>query len=297
MVYCNAWSRKLKDDPLTRRVLLKMFGGLATGFVAQKASAQASPPKPDGNGLTDAPLGGYRFLPGNAFLSFAAVAAPGFEIVRASLQMPKPFPQSIADIERHLKAVGRPIHALCALELRNGRPVTRQEFNTFNSQYVERMRSAGLVLGDRIPVARTNVAVSNGSEGHELHAFAYSVPQAESEKTKAATFILSAAPDSRAAAIVAEGDTSPSGLQQKLSFVVDTLTSRMTTMGLDWNDLTGIQLYTIQDFHTLLPKLLLPKLGRSRRYGVQWHHAQPPVEGGEIEVDLRSVRVERTVTL
>jgi hypothetical protein len=186
---------------------------------------------------------------------------------------------------------------LCSLELRNGRQVTRAEFSAFNDQYVERMRAAGLVSGDRIPIARSNIAMSSGSDGHELHAFSYTVPQASSETMKLVTFILSAAPDSRTNTIVAEGDTTPSGLQQKLSFVLETLATRMSTMGLDWNDLTGIQLYTIQDLHALLPTLLFPKLGRARRHGVQWHYGQPPVQGGEIEMDLRSIKTERPINL
>ena len=286
----------MQGKRLSRRVLLQMTGGAAVMLFTRHAFSE-SRPQTETTGLIAHPLGAYRFLPGTAFLSFAAVAADGFEIVRAALQTPRPFPQCLADIEKYLKALGRPMHALCGLELRNGRPVTRDEFNAFNESYVERLRPAGLLVGHRVPIARTNVAATGGSDGHELHAFTYTVPTLVSDTAKGPTFVLSAAPDSRAATVIAQGDTSPTGLQQKLSFIVDTLNTRMDVMGLDWNDITGVQLYTLHDVHALLPALLLARLGRARRYGVQWHHAQPPVQGADVELDFRSIRIERVVPL
>jgi hypothetical protein len=62
--------------------------------------------------------GGYWFLPGLPFLSFAVRAADGYEIVRATFQRLRPLSAGLADIKRLLHASGRPLDALCGLELR-----------------------------------------------------------------------------------------------------------------------------------------------------------------------------------
>jgi hypothetical protein len=43
--------------------------------------------------------GGYHFLPAVSFLSFAARAADGFEIVRATFPRLRPFSEGVADID------------------------------------------------------------------------------------------------------------------------------------------------------------------------------------------------------
>src|SRR5678816_3052948 len=80
--------------------------------------------------------GGYRFLPGVPFLSFGVVAADGFEIVRTTFRQPRPFADGMEDIARLLDRSGRPLDALCGLELRSARPLLRSEFDEFNRAYI-----------------------------------------------------------------------------------------------------------------------------------------------------------------
>src|SRR5678816_1750393 len=54
------------------------------------------------------------------------ISDDGFEIVRTTFRQPRPFASGMADIERALKASGLPVHALCGLELRSARPLSRQ---------------------------------------------------------------------------------------------------------------------------------------------------------------------------
>src|SRR6478752_6110443 len=86
--------------------------------------------------------GGYRFLPGVPFLSFGIVAADGFEIVRTTFRQPRPFAAGMADIERLLEGSGRSLHALCGLELRSARPLSRSELDELNQAYIGHLKAA-----------------------------------------------------------------------------------------------------------------------------------------------------------
>jgi hypothetical protein len=92
--------------------------------------------------------------------------------------------------------------------------------------------------------------------------------------------------------IVARDDVSLNGLREKTAFVLDTITGFLTTMGVAWRDVTGIQLYTVRDLHPLIETVLLPRIGEAARRGVQWHYVLLPLEGGDVEIDVRSVRAD-----
>ena len=261
--------------------------------------------------------GGYRFLPGVPFLSFGVVAADGFEIVRTTFRQPRPFASGMADIERALKASGLPVHALCGLELRSARPLSRQEFGEFNQAYIRYLKAAGLVIGDDIPVTRTNVAFSaserltdgmSGAPDVTIHAWSHSRPATPRVRATAPTFVLAGIPEIRnlrAAGlgrerpdIVAMGDTTSDGfptlaaLRQKTEFILTALDQTMRTLGVEWADVTGVQLYTVHNAHPLLADLILPRLGVAARLGVEWHHAGPP--GVHVEIGVRGMRQEIT---
>ena len=149
--------------------------------------------------------GGYQFLPGVPFLSFGVVAADGFEIVRTTFRQPRPFAAGLADIERLLKGSGRSLHALCGLELRSARPLSRSELDEFNRAYLA-LKAAGLLVGDDVPVARTNVAFSasgmratgkSGAPDVAIHAWSHSRPTTRGVRATAPTFVLAGMPEIR----------------------------------------------------------------------------------------------------
>ena len=255
--------------------------------------------------------GGYRFLPGTPFLSLAALAAEGFEIVRTTFRQPRPFPGGLADIEALLKASGRPIHALCGLELRSSRVLPGAEFRAFNQSYTARLEKVGLLVGEQVPVTRTNVALTqtNGEAGAAevtIHAFSHTMPTARRERAAAPTFVLSGMPEIRnlvrAASgrepvdIVAAPDTTPAGLptpaalRLKAEFILSAIDETMRTLGVQWTDVTGVQMYTVHDVQPLLPDLILPRLGTAARLGIEWHHVYPP--GIQLEIGIRGTRAE-----
>lgn len=248
-----------------------------------------------GEGLLLHPRGGYWYLPGMPFLGFAARAADGYEIVRATFRELRPLPDAIAAVERQLAAQGRPIGALCGLEVRSERQVGLEAFGAFNRTYLELADRAGLVVDGRVPLTRTNVTAA-GVREHCVHAFSYTVPVADKAVQRAPTFVVSAIPEVRNITtqpeFVAAGDTSPDGLREKTAFVLATLADVLTTIGVRWTDVTGVQLYSIHDLHPLLDDLILPQLGESARRGIEWHHAYPPVVGNELEIGVRGTRVE-----
>jgi len=261
--------------------------------------------------------GGYRFLPGVPFLSFGAVAADGFEIVRTTFRQPRPFAAGLADIQRLLEESGLSLHALCGLELRSARPLSGKEFDEFNQEYTGRLKAAGLLVGDDVPVARTNVAFSasgtrakgnSGAPEVTIHGWSHSRPTARGVRPAAPTFVLAGVPEIRnlraaglgrePADIVAIGETTadgfptPAALRQKTEYILTSLAQTMRTLGVEWADVTGVQFYTVHDVHPLLADLILPRLGVAARLGVEWHHAWPP--GVQMEIGVRGVRAEMT---
>jgi hypothetical protein len=200
------------------------------------------------------------------------------------------------------------MHALCGLELRSPGVPTPAAFAAFNREYLERFSRMGLLIDDRMPVARTNVA--GAVPEISVHAFTYAAAVDRADSTFP-TFVMSAMPEvrnlRRAAAgseppeFVASGDTTvtgaltPDGLRQKMEFVLTAIDETMRMCGLQWSHATAVQLYTLEDAQPLLERLILPRLGPAARLGVQWHHAHPPGSINLVEIDVRGIRVETVV--
>src|SRR5438874_5767589 len=108
--------------------------------------------------LRDVPGGGYRFLPGIDPYSSGVIAAPGHEIVHATLRAPVPWRDGFTLIDRHLRAEGQSRAALCAVALRSPTPFTFEGFAEFNAEYREVLAAWGLLVDGANPIARTNVA-------------------------------------------------------------------------------------------------------------------------------------------
>jgi hypothetical protein len=282
------------STPISRRELLA--GTLASGVLHPVPSQGGAIQRASGS-LVANQRGGYLFLPGQPFFSLAAIAASGFEINRAIFRQPPVFPGGLATVERHLRAAGRPLQALCGVELRNGRQANMQEFMTFNERYIESLRKAGMLVTDQMPLTRSNLVVTGAEAVHRIHAFTYTVP-ASSPSSRAQSFVIAGIPEVRfgpKSEIIARGDLSLNGLRQKTAFVLETIAGLLTTRGVGWRDVTGIQLYTVRDLHPLLESVVLPQIGDAAQRGIQWHYVLLPLEGGDVEIDVRSVRAEFTI--
>jgi len=247
------------------------------------------------------PLGGYGFLPGSSYLSFAIVAQPGYAIERAVFQTPRPLDAGLHEVVEYLAAKGRPAQALCGMEFRQYLPRQwpRKSFDEFNAQHVRRLTEAGMLVEGKVPVARTNVVLNSGQSQAEggLHAFSYTVPI--TRPTKHPDFVLAAIPEVRFRAnveeVIAEGEASPQALRLKIDYILNTASQRMASLGLSWDNATGIQLYSEADLKPIFKDVLLDTLKAGGWRGIQWHHALPPIGPSIIELDARSVRADITL--
>lgn len=248
--------------------------------------------------MIDNPRGGYRFLEGPPFLSFAAVAQPGFAIERAVFLDPQPdLDAGFARIQAYLQDRNRPVQAVCGLEFRQFLPeqAPRAVFDEFNRRHIERLARADMLVEGKVPVTRTNVVMDAGRPAARggLHAFSYTVPVAD--RRGGPGFVLAAVPEVRFVdgkeLVIAEGGTSEAALREKIDFILDTATARLAQIGASWDDATGVQLYSVADLKPYFAQMLKRMRAGGWR-GVQWHHALPPVGPSIMEVDVRAVRAE-----
>lgn len=274
------------NEPMTnpmRRTLLR--GGLALAGMTLMPSAWAQSPS-----LLQQPHGGFRFLPGGPVFAGGAVAQPGFEIVHAVLKPWLALDQGYAFVERHLAAAGRPMRALCGMELRLPRQVSMDEFRAFNQPYQQRLIEWGLLVEGRNPVSRTNVAPAlEPPEVPSLHGFSYTVPATSVMATFVMSGITERGPDGRP---IAAGDTSITGMREKVSFVIGAVANRLGELGLTFLDATQVEFYAAESVETVLSQLLLPAIEEPARRGLRWHFGRPPVKGLEVELEARAVTQE-----
>lgn len=260
--------------------------------------------------------GDFEFLEGGFPYSSGVIAQPGFALVRARLAQTPGMSAGFDRIAAHLKAVGRPLTALCAVELRSPKPFTFAGFHDFNIGYVEVLTDWGLVRDGLNPVARSNVCPRFGPPREPVfYAFSYTVPIANQALRPAGAgrgpgngnrelagagrdYIVAGSgewPEGQPfpEAIVARGDLSSAGLAAKAKFVIGTMQSRCAGLGGDWQRLTAAQIYTIENFHGLLDSHF-SKAGLMP-IGLSWHLCKPPIIELEFEMDVRSVTHEQTL--
>jgi hypothetical protein len=239
--------------------------------------------------LAAKPEGNYRFVPGSGETPFcnAVIADPGYEILRATLERPIPYRSGFDLIEQHLKALGRPRQALCAVELRCAKPYTREEFRTFNVEYADLLRTWGLYGGavGTGSTARTNIAPALHAPAEQvLFAFSYTVPSTSDRPT----FVVSGATGGRV-------EESSDAVRQRVANIVQTLDDRLKEMGVSWDLTTETVAYAPQDIELALRSELLPRIGTAVLNGVRWFPGRAPVVGSEIELGTHGVRQELRV--
>ena len=241
--------------------------------------------------------GNYSFIKGISPYSAGVSAARGFEIEHARFLPALPLREGFATVDRHLKSLGRPRQALCAMELRSPRPFTFQGFADFNAGYVDILTSWEILRDGLNPVARTNVAPEVGGPAEPmLHGFSYTVPSEDS----GVTFVVAGAGELPEGSldphdVVRRGEDSLDALKEKVRFVLGLMEGRMRELGGDWGDVTTTDVYTVHDIHPLLKSDILPRLGAASQQGITWHFTRPPIISIEYEMDLRGVRREIVV--
>jgi len=237
--------------------------------------------------------GGYRYIKAVFQYSGGIAALPGFEVERARLLKPVPLEEGFSLIENHLKAIGRPVKAFAACELRSPAPFTEQGFKEFNLQYAKTLERWGLWRDGDNPVARTNVCpVHEVPTVPSLYAFSYTVPS----RDKRGTFIVAGggeAQEGRASykeTIVRPGDTSLDGMREKVRYVMGEMERRLAALGFGWKDAVSTQAYTVYDIGPLVGEEIVRK--GAAQGGLAWHFCRPPIVGLDYEMDVRGAARE-----
>jgi hypothetical protein len=243
--------------------------------------------------------GGYRFLPSLRFASGGVLSLPGMAIERAVLMEPQPLDGAFTVIGRHLEEQGRAMSALCGIELRSPAQITMDDFVQFNDRYLAHLDAHGLLRDGVPPLTRTNVAPFASAPSMPLVlAFSYTVP----EQRPASSFVISgvaevatglAYPDD----IVRPGETSADALLEKARSVVDDVAAILDRLGGVWDDTVSVHLYSIHPVAFHLMRTVLAGIGVVPRNGIIWHDAAPPVDGLELEVDIRRYAREHALAL
>lgn len=239
------------------------------------------------------PERGYGYAPGVFQYSCGVAALPGFRLERARFRKPVPLAEGFARIKAHMTALGVPLTAFAACELRSPAPFTEDGFAAFNRIYAGTLQEWGVFIGEENPVARSNVCpeVSPPAEPG-FHAFTYAVP----DVSAGTSFVIAGNGEAKEGgatyreSVVAYGDTSPAGLSAKCTHVMTEMERRMKTLGVWYDTATALNLYTVFDPHPILAQEIL---GRGApALGLEWHFCRPPIEGLDWEMDCRGIPKE-----
>lgn len=238
--------------------------------------------------------GNYAFLKGIAPYSAGVVAEAGFEVVHVRFERTIPLQAGFDAVEEHLQKTGRPLQAMCGLELRSPKPFSFAGFNQFNAGYVDVLKKWDILLDGLNPVARTNIAPEvNPPAEPSLYGFSYTVPSKASRKT----FVVAGAGELPEGSldphdVIRRGESSPAAIREKAHFVMGLMEGRLKALGVGWNDVTVSEIYTVHDIHPFLEEELLKRMGKGGAHGLTWHYSRPPIESIEYEMDLRGCVTE-----
>lgn len=238
--------------------------------------------------------GGYAFLKGIAPYSCGVAALEDFEIVHARLFPALPLEAGLRAARAHVERMGRPVQALCGLELRSPRPFTFPGFAAFNASYIETLEGWDIFVDHMNPVARTNVAPASAPPSTpSVYGFSYTTPSPGAPRT----FVVAGAgelPEGSldASDVVRHGETSIDAVREKAGFVLGLMEARLRGLGARWEDATAVDIYTVHDVHALMKDTILSRVGVAALGGLTWHYTRPPVETIEYEMDLRGCRRE-----
>lgn len=241
--------------------------------------------------------GGYRYMRGVRQYSCGVAAEPGFRLERVRFDRPVALKRGFDLIAAHLSALGRPLTAFAACELRSPAPFTEAGFRDFNDLYMGTLKAWGLYQeGGDNPVARSNVCPElHKPTEPSLHAFSYTVVDAQAHPS----FVVAGSAEAAEGKgdyrdnCVRLGDVSPEALLEKAQWVLGEMERRLSALGFSWADTSATQLYTVHPIQHVLAQEMAPR--GAALSGVDWHFNRPPVKDLEYEMDCRAIAVERVM--
>lgn len=291
-----------------REILTTGAAALAAQFALPTSPARAA----QHDDLRENIAGGYRFLPGIAAFSEGAIALPGFAVVHARFSQLVTLDGAYTLVERELKRAGRPMSALCGMELRVPRQFTIDEFRTLNRGYIGTLRDKWQLFVDGTnPVPRCNLALRvDPANETSLYGFSYTVTSDVPFKTFVTagindgvlvygpnTFTQIAAGEAltRLTNAPADNDLSEANTRRRLDFILDQADQRLRVLGVAWSDATQVDMFIARPFGEAWEKVVLPRLHGSAQKGVRWHYGVPPFQGPQVEMDVRAFIEEKII--
>ncbi len=252
--------------------------------------------------LIETTEGGYAFLPASATYSAGAIASAGFGMAHVVFRRPLALAEGFEAMRAYLSIIGRPMAAVCGIELRVGAPLTWTGFGDFNKGYVALLQQHGLHIDGKAPAVRTNVAplpASVAPSEPSVYAFTHTIAMT----TERANFIIAGqgesgkAPEGRPPreGIVRLGDTSPEAMREKAAYCVAAAQNLLDRLGVRWDDASATTIYTAHPYHSFLEATVMSAMGASAIHGVHWHYSKPPIEEIEFEIDTRNTAQEITL--
>lgn len=240
--------------------------------------------------------GGYAYIPGVFQYSAGVSALDGFRIERARFSRVLSMKEGFARIKDHLGAVGRPLTAFCACELRSPAPFSEAGFRDFNRAYADTLQAWGIMRDETNPVARANVCPEIDPPAEPgFHAFCYTVAY----EGATPSFVVAGSgevPEGQTNYhdhIVRRGEQTTAALREKARFVLGEMERRMAALGGSWADTTAVQMYSIHDIHPFFAEELVRR--GAAQNGLTWHYNRPPVVDLEYEMDCRRVHAEHVI--
>jgi hypothetical protein len=218
------------------------------------------------------------------------------EIERVRFDRLLPLAEGFARAAEYIRNAARPLTSFCACELRSPAAFTEAGFLAFNQHYVKTLAQWGLFDGSVNPVARSNVYPEIDPPAEpSFYAFSFTRPS----QSTTPSFVIAGGAEARGGSgsyperIVRYRDLSADGLKEKVAFTVREMESRLEAFGFGWKDATGVQAYTVHDFHPVMTQELVRR--GATRSGLTWHFARPPVVDLEYEMDCRRVLRETVI--
>lgn len=244
----------------------------------------------------DFPAGNYHYIPAVFQYSSGAAADPDFEIERVRFDTLTPLADGFSLIADYILAAGRPLTAFCACELRSPAVVDEAGFRKFNEHYVKTLADWDIFDGTSNPVARSNVCLDIDPPAEpSFYAFSFT----RSRLNAGPSFVIAGGAEARGGPgsyperIVRYRETGPDAFRDKTKMTVSAMEERLAAFGVSWKDTTATQVYTVQDFHSVVADELVRR--GAARSGLTWHFARPPVVDLEFEMDTRRVLREMVI--
>jgi hypothetical protein len=236
-------------------------------------------------------VGGYSYLPGGRFTGCGVIASPGMVIEHAVLPRPRPLRVGLDPIRRHLDRIGRPLEALCGIDLRLPGAMRMTAYRDHGERCLAYLNAWGLLRDGACPLTTTGVAPSVASPAEPaLVAFSYTTTGRRTRRP-ACLLVCGVAELAIGARfpgdVVRHGETGFDALAEKAAYVAREIGARIAALGASWEPADRVRLCSAHPAVFEAGRRVLAGMGVHPEHGLIWYEGAPPVVGLELQMDVR----------